>query len=203
MIMNMDITAITTMLGTILGIITPLGGVGAWLYRKQNKRLKEAEAALAEANVSKARVESKADEWNIWKEQLEAEREHVKFKDERINELLRMNADKEDRHQQDIKDWEERFDKQTDRLRDVQRDLLARTQQEIVYTKQIADLERERDFFKTWFCRREFGNEQCDPEKCGRREPKQSVPIKYIPLEKTKQIVPSSGNDVSAIDTNC
>lgn len=203
MIMNMDITAITTMLGTILGIITPLGGVGAWLYRKQNKRLKEAEAALAEANVSKAKVESKADEWNIWKEQLEAEREHVKFKDERINELLRMNADKEDRHQQDIKDWEERFDKQTDRLRDVQRDLLARTQQEIVYTKQIADLERERDFFKTWFCRREFGNEQCDPENCGRREPKQSVPIKYIPLEKTKQIVPSSGNDVSAIDTNC
>ena len=119
MIMNMDITAITTMLGTILGIITPLGGVGAWLYRKQNKRLKEAEAALAEANVSKAKVESKADEWNIWKEQLEAEREHVKFKDERINELLRMNVDKEDRHQQDIKDWEERFDKQTDRLRDV------------------------------------------------------------------------------------
>lgn len=85
----MDITEITTMLGTILGIITPLGGVGAWLYRKQNKRLKEAEAALAEANVSKAKVESKADEWNIWKEQLEAEREHVKFKDERINELLR------------------------------------------------------------------------------------------------------------------
>lgn len=127
MIMNMDITEITTMLGTMLGIITPLGGVGAWLYRKQNKRLKEAEAALAEANVSKAKVESKADEWNIWKEQLEAEREHVKFKDERINELLRMNADKEDRHQQDIKDWEERFDKQTDRLRDVQRDLLTRT----------------------------------------------------------------------------
>ena len=131
MIMNMDITAITTMLGTILGIITPLGGVGAWLYRKQNKRLKEAEAALAEANVSKAKIESKADEWNIWKEQLEAEREHVKFKDERINELLRMNADKDDRHQQDIIDWEERFDKQTDRLRDVQRDLLARTQQEM------------------------------------------------------------------------
>ena len=58
MIMNMDITAITTMLGTILGIITPLGGVGAWLYRKQNKRLKEAEAALAEANVSKAKIET-------------------------------------------------------------------------------------------------------------------------------------------------
>ena len=54
--MAMDITEITTMLGTILGIITPLGGVGAWLYRKQNKRLKEAEAALAEANVSKANL---------------------------------------------------------------------------------------------------------------------------------------------------
>ncbi len=188
--MAMDITEITTMLGTILGIITPLGGVGAWLYRKQNKRLKEAEAALAEANVSKAKVESKADEWNIWKEQLEAEREHVKFKDERINELLRMNAEKEDRHQQDIKDWEERFTSQTTYLRSVQRDLLAKTQQEIVYTKKIADLERERDFFKLWFCRREFGNEKCDPKKCGRREPQQSIPIKYIPLDNSNQSTP-------------
>lgn len=191
----MDITEITTMLGTLLGIITPLGGVGAWLYRKQNKRLKEAEAALAEANVSKAKVESKADEWNIWKEQLEAEREHVKFKDERINELLRMNAEKEDRHQQDIKDWEERFTNQTTFLRSVQRDLLAKTQQEIVYTKKIADLERERDFFKLWFCRREFGNEQCDPAKCGRREPQQSIPIKYIPLDESNNITPVNMND--------
>ena len=186
----MDITEITTMLGTILGIITPLGGVGAWLYRKQNKRLKEAEAALAEANVSKAKVESKADEWNIWKEQLEAEREHVKFKDERINELLRMNAEKEDRHQQDIKDWEERFTNQTTYLRSVQRDLLIKTQQEIVYTKKIADLERERDYFKLWFCRREFGNEKCDLDKCGRREPQQSIPIKYIPLDELNKSTP-------------
>lgn len=188
--MAMDITEITTMLGTILGIITPLGGVGAWLYRKQNKRLKEAEAALAEANVSKAKVESKVDEWNIWKEQLEAERKHVKFKDERINELLRTNAEKEDRHQQDIKDWEERFTSQTTYLRSVQRDLLAKTQQEIVYTKKIADLERERDFFKLWFCRREFGSEKCNPEKCDRREPQQSIPIKYIPLDDHNQSTP-------------
>ena len=190
----MDITEITTMLGTILGIITPLGGAGAWLYRKQNKRLKESEAALAEANVSKAKVESKVDEWGIWKEQLEAEREHVKFKDERINELLRMNAEKEDRHQQDIKDWEERFTNQTIYLRSVQRDLLAKNQQEIVYIKKIADLERERDFYKLWFCRREFGSEKCDPNKCGRREPQQSIPIKYIPLDESNKLTPIEGN---------
>ena len=182
--MVMDITEITTMLGTIVGIITPILGAGWWKDRKQNKKLKDTEVALAEVNVEKAKMESKADEWNIWKEQLEAEREHVKFKDERINELLRMNAEKEDRHQQDIKDWEERFTNQTTYLRSVQRDLLTKTQQEIVYTKRIADLERERDFFKLWFCRREFGNEKCDPEKCGRREPQQSIPIKYIPLDE-------------------
>ena len=185
----MDITEITTMLGTILTILTPFGGAGVIMYRRQNKRLKEAEAALAEANVSKAKVESKANEWDIWKEQLEAEREHVKFKDERINELLRMNAEKEDRHQQDIKDWEERFTNQTTYLRSVQRDLLVKTQQEIVYTKKIADLERERDFYKMWFCRREFGNEKCDPDKCGRREPQQEIPIKYIPFEANSAVV--------------
>ena len=185
----MDITEITTMLGTMLGIITPLGGVGAVLYRRQNKRLKEAEAALAEANVSKAKVESKADEWDIWKEQLEAEREHVKFKDERINELLRMNAEKEDRHQQDIKDWAERFTNQTTYLRSVQRDLLAKTQSEIDYTKTVAELTRERDFYKMWFCCREQGDETCNPEMCARRKPQQPIPIKYVPFEANTAVV--------------
>ncbi|MDE5975765.1 MAG: hypothetical protein K2G69_04375, partial [Muribaculaceae bacterium] len=103
----MDITEITTMLGTIVGIITPLGGVGAWLYRKQAKRLKEAEANLAEANVSKARIEGKSDEWHIWKEQCESLSQLNHTLTERNEKLVQMNAEKEDRHQQDIKDWEE------------------------------------------------------------------------------------------------
>lgn len=113
---------LSTILTTIISTVVPLISTGAWMYRRQNKKLKDAEVKLAEANVGKAKVESKADEWHIWKEQLEAEREHVKFKDERIEQLLKMNADKEDRHQQDIREWEERFDKSVDRTREVQRE---------------------------------------------------------------------------------
>ena len=47
--MTMDITEITTMLGTIVGIITPLGGVGAWLYRKQTNHLRDRQRELVAA----------------------------------------------------------------------------------------------------------------------------------------------------------
>ncbi|MDE6511519.1 MAG: hypothetical protein K2L00_05450, partial [Muribaculaceae bacterium] len=60
--MEMDLSEITTMLGTLLGVLTPLGGAGAWFYRKQNKRLKEAETKLAEVSVDKGRIEAKKQE---------------------------------------------------------------------------------------------------------------------------------------------
>lgn len=149
----MDITEITTMLGTIVGIITPLGGVGAWLYRKQAKRLKEAEANLAEANVSKARIEGKSNEWHIWKEQNEALSALNKDLTERNKELVAMNAEKEDRHQQDIKDWEERFTNQTTYLRGVQRDLIAANEREKEHIRREAMLERRISYLLTWICK--------------------------------------------------
>lgn len=150
----MDVTEITTILGTILGVITPLIGTGVWQYRKQNKRLKDAEAKLAEVNVDKAKVESKADEWHLWKEQIEAEREHAKFQDERVSELLRANAEKDDRHQQDIKDWEERFDKSVDRTREIQREnsKLATEKTELIEQLGLLRLELERKRCDTLDC---------------------------------------------------
>ena len=149
----MDITEITTMLGTIVGIIMPLGGAGAWLYRKQAKRLKEAEAALAEANVSKARIEGKSDEWHIWKEQCESLSQLNHTLTERNEKLVQMNAEKEDRHQQDIKDWEERFTNQTTYLRGVQRDLIAANDREKEHIRRESLLERRIAYLLTWICK--------------------------------------------------
>lgn len=150
-------------LSTILISLLSGGGlttlVGAWIYRKQNARLKEAETKLAEVNVDKAKVEGKSDEWKIWKEQLEAEREHVRFKDERISELLRMNAEKEDRHQADIKDWQERFDKATDRTREVQRENAQLSKDKIALIEEVGELKLE------------LQKKRCDDKKCPFRLP--------------------------------
>lgn len=149
----MDIMEITTMLGTIVGIITPLGGFGAWIYRKQAKRLKEAETQLAEANVQRAKIEGKSEEWHIWKEQCEALSELNAKLTERNEKLVQMNADKEDRHQQDIKDWEERFTNQTTYLRGVQRDLIAANEREKNLIQRIGILMRRIQYLITWICK--------------------------------------------------
>lgn len=186
------------MLGTIVGIITPIITAGAWKYRKQNKKLKETEVALSEANVKKARIEGKSDEWHIWKEQNEALSALNKDLTERNKELVQINAEKEDRHQQDIKDWEDRFTNQTTYLRGVQRDLIAANEREKKHIRKEARLEKERDHYKMWKCYRE--NDSLDPvEGCGRRKPQQPVLVKYVPLEgeceKCNECIKDHGTD--------
>lgn len=176
----MDIMEITTMLGTLLGSLTAVGGFGIFMYRKQNRRLKELEVKQAETSVEKAKVETRAEDWHIWKEQCEALSDQNRVLIERNQRLVEMNAEKEDRHQQDIKDWEERFDRQTDRLRDVQRELIAANDREKEHIRREAQLEKERDHYFNWRCFREHGTGK---ENCARRKPKQKVPIRYVPLD--------------------
>lgn len=147
------------MFGTVLGVITPLMGAGVWRYRKQNKRLKEAETKLAEVSVDKAKVETRAEDWHIWKDQLEAEREHVKFQDSRIADLLKENDAKDDKHREDIKAWEERFTKQTEYLRGVQRDLTQNYEEKLKLTQENGEL------------RIELEKKRCDDLLCPWRKP--------------------------------
>ena len=185
---------LSTVLTTILSTLLPLICGGGWLYRRQNKKLKEAEVMLAEVNVDKGRIEAKEQESDRLLKQIDHQQSTIDKLTERNEKLVQMNAEKEDRHQQDIKDWEDRFTNQTNFLRGVQRELLSKTQAEIDHAKRESELERERDFYKMWFCQREFGDEKCDPEKCGRRKPKQLVPIKYIPLEENKAVTVNINN---------
>lgn len=175
-----DFAEVSASLGTVVSIFTALGGIGVWQYRKQNKRLKDAEVLLSEVQVEKARMETKADDWHIWKEQCETLMELNKRLTDRNKELVEMNADKEDRHQKDIKDWEERFDSQTDRLREVQRALVAANEREVELAKDNSRLQKERDHYFFWRCFREEGQRE---DQCWKkRKPKQSVPVPYTPL---------------------
>lgn len=150
----MDLSEITTMLGTIVGIITPILGAGAWKYRAQNRKLKDLEVALSKANVDKAKMEGKSDEWHIWKEQNEALSALNKDLTDRNKELVRMNAEKEDRHQQDIKDWEDRFTNQTTYLRGVQRDLIAANEREKEHIRKEGLLLRRIQYLISFLCKR-------------------------------------------------
>lgn len=110
--------------------IIALGGLlGGWetikyfLNRRSNRR-------LAESNADKAEADADTAEWHLYKEQLETMNEQCKFKDERIADLLRMNAEKEDR-----------FVEQTDRLRQTQQRELDANNRIIELTQKNAALE--------------------------------------------------------------
>ena len=69
----MDWSELLPQAGYAVGVLTSVcTGLGAVMYHKQTRRLKEAETRLAEVNVSKAKVETRAEEWHIWRDQAEA-----------------------------------------------------------------------------------------------------------------------------------
>lgn len=192
-----DFAELSTALGTFAGLITTFGGIGTWLYRRQNKRLKEAEAKLAEVQVEKAKMETKADDWHIWKEQADALTELNKELMSRNSDLIRANAEKEDRHQQDIKDWEERFTNQTNVLRATNREynqfVKDAGEREKSHLKQIDELERRCDYLELWQCHREHPSVACDPEEgCSRRKPQQLIPLKFVAKNILKPLKPIS-----------
>lgn len=161
----MNLQEIITLLGTALGLLTPIGGVGIFMYRRQNKRLKNAEAALAEVNVDKAKAETKNENSAILERQIEQLSTLNDKMMSRNKELIQMNAEKEDRHQRDIKDWEERFTNQTTVLRNAQRNEKERADEVIRLTEENGKL------------RVELEKKRCDDMPCPFRLP----PNAYTP----------------------
>lgn len=164
----MNLQEIITLLGTVLGILTPLGGFGVFMYRKQGKRLKNAEAALAEVSVDKAKAEAKNEESAILERQIAQLSDLNEKQMTRNKELIQMNAEKEDRHQQDIKNWEERFTKQTEVLRAAQRNEKERADEVIRLTKENGLLKLELE------------KKRCDDLDCAFRLP----PNAFTPPQK-------------------
>lgn len=166
---------ITTALVSMAGTLTPLVGGGALLFMRQNKRIKEAEARLAEVNVDKAKVETRADNWHIWREQNETIVSLNKALIERNKELIASMREKEDSHQADIRDWKEMI-------------------------AQLSEARRERDYYFQWRCYREQGDR---PQDCKRRKPKQKVPLRYAPLNASKpeEETPASASVAENVST--
>lgn len=195
----MDFAELTTMLGSILGVLAPLGGAGIIMYRKQNKRLKESEALLSEVNVEKAKLEAKSSEWQLIKNENDRLSHMNQVLIERNEKLVQINAENEDRHAEDLREKEDRFKDQTNRLREVQRELVSALEREKEHVRMEARLERERDHYKDWKCIKSW-------RECQEREPEQQIKYDhYTPLnsdcEKDCKLL-SSNNQQSCQQSN-
>ena len=104
-------------------------------------------------SVAKARIETQAEDWHIWKEQNDALFAQNKALIDRNNELIASNREKEDAHQQDIRDWEARFTDQTRVLRDTQREFRDTLNKHIDLAQENGDLREENTYLRQWLCK--------------------------------------------------
>ena len=150
------INELSEILITAISAVSGTGGIAGVLLWKHNKKVRELERQLKNAEVSKARIESKTDEWHLYKEQLDTA-------NARILDLLKVNAEKEDRHMSDLKEKEERFNAQTDYLRGVQRDLMKALEREKEHIRKEGVLERRVAYLLNWLCKKSDCNHGIPP----------------------------------------
>lgn len=181
------ITELSGILLTALGLSTTGTVVGFLMQRRHNKRMSALQEQITTLEVEKATIETKSKTWHLYEEQLDKA-------NQRIVELLEINAKKEtrnqelaDRYNERIREIEDRFNKQTEVLRSTNSKLnkaLERISQ-LLYEK--GKLKLVIQYLDHWKCFRVFGASKDD---CKRREPEQEVKkFKHIPLNEDLQMV--------------
>lgn len=117
----------TTLLIQAIGLLAA-GGIGSLVSKSGRKK------AASEADI--AATQARQEEFHLLKEQIE-------LNQQQNLDLIRLISEKESR-----------FADQTDRLREVQRELIAANDRELALTKQLAETTAQRDYWKMWHCRR-------------------------------------------------
>lgn len=193
-LLEMDLSEITTMLGTLTGVFTALGGVGAWRYHKQNKRLKDAETKLAEINVEKARVDFEKERVNHLHKIIENYNKTEVEHSQRISELNHALNVKED----ELRDNTVQIRKLTEQCyaseQEVNRvqDLLNDAKDEIIRRTEERDQERaDKEYYKQWKCIKSQCN---DPE--GRRPPNSKLADQVF-VDPEKRRHSKAGNKIN------
>lgn len=136
---------------SILMAIVGLGVFGDILLRllfKSDRRIAEAKADVAEAEAQKAQIDAHTQQCHQYEERILDLHKNLDKVNEQLEHYIERDAAKEDR-----------FDRQTEKLRDVQRKLLEATQKETQLTKRIGELELELE------------KKRCDRLECAFRQP--------------------------------
>ncbi len=138
---------LTTILTTILGIIATSGAI-TYAFRSGRKK--------AQAEADTAATAARTEEFQLLREQIE-------LNQQQNMELIQMLNERDIAHNAQLADKEARFADQTDRLREVQRALVAANEREIALTRQLAAVTRQRDYWKLWHCRRSVCTDGREP----------------------------------------
>lgn len=158
----------TDILQNFTTVAVALGGYEGikWLVtfianRKQQKRIAESEADLKETEAGLKETEIVAANFHIYVDRIE----ELRNANAELNKI-NLGLIKEGAHKDEI------ITDKTLMIRKLQEELLNAT-------RRIGILERLVQYYKTWFCKREYGREK---GSCCRREPAQNPPQKFLPL---------------------
>lgn len=132
--------------GGVVGVLSEIR------YRRQNKRLKESEAKIAEINVDKGRTEARKQEIDRLLVQVDHQQKTIDTLMERNQELVGQLAEKENRHQAEMAD-------KTKQIRSVNADYFAATEREKDH------LRRENELCL------ELATKKCEDINCPFRQP--------------------------------
>lgn len=164
----MNIEAIITLIGTILGS----GVIVSVVYRRQNRRIKDAEAQKEEAAAKLADVEIQLKKLEVREREEERYNKRVDVLHEDIDTLNTQltNAYKDKARAEAI------IDDKTAMIRDQNVTIFSLQQQLTEKERLIGRLKLFIQWLKHWHCRRETGKRK---EQCSRRLPEQPVPTPF------------------------
>ncbi len=120
---------------SILGALLT-GDILMRIFFKSYRRMDDAKAESAE-------IQADTDEWHRYKEELERYDDIVKSLQDTIKTQVEQIGDLIKDHATERAELEVRFNNQTDRLRETQRELVASNEREVNYVKRIGELELE------------------------------------------------------------
>lgn len=149
---------------SIILAIVGLGVFGDILLRilfKSDRRIADAKADVAESEAFKAKNDAHAEQCRQYEERIQDLHKNLDKMTEQVEHFIERDGAKE-----------ERFDKQTEKLRETQRELLIATQKETQLARHIGELELELE------------KKRCDDLPCAFRQPPNAHTTPRVGLNK-------------------
>ena len=151
---------------TVLTTVSACGGIGGVLAWRHNKKMRALEAKLKTTEVDKAKVESKTDEFHLYKEMLE----HA---NQRNLDLEKHSVEREQWWRSEMERRDAKYYEQTLLLRTKNAEVDAKNEQiqaekdlNTEYERTIAELMEENTYLHSWVCRK--GDCDCGEPPRGR-----------------------------------
>lgn len=159
---------------TFATILSALGGfeflkwaINRFAFRKQEHIKASSEAKKSSVDTEKAIRDMYEDTISEMRNEYTSRIEELGLSNKELNEynleLIKASSKKDDI-----------IEDKTAQIRKLQDSL-------VLKEREIGELEKKLLYYKSWFCKREFG---LGKRECNRREPAQNPPIKYYPLEE-------------------